>query len=139
MAARTTTTTSWSKIFRVGTRTRFPNESLGENPATRRVEASPPAPRVLGGSAFLGTGFGIAECWRRDSLRGTKQSMAESFAWEYIDLASLPALQSGEVHIYAWPDAEDSPAAVKRYEHPFYRSCLRLWGVGYNWRNLGGL
>jgi len=34
--------------------------------------------------------------------------MAESFAWEYIDLASLPALQSGEVHIYATtlePDA----------------------------------
>lgn len=43
------------------------------------------------------------------------------------------------VYIYAWPDATDSPAAMKRYEHPYYLQSQRIMGVGYNWRNLGGL
>ena len=45
----------------------------------------------------------------------------------------------GKVRIYACPDAKDSPAAVARYQHPYYDACLRVWAVGYNRTNLGGL
>jgi len=51
----------------------------------------------------------------------------------------VTSAEDGTIRIYAYPSAEDSPAAKRRYEHPFYDSCLRLWAVGYNWRNLGGL
>lgn len=43
------------------------------------------------------------------------------------------------IRIYACPDAQDTPAAEKRYGHTYYDSCLRIWAMGYNWRNLGGL
>jgi len=45
----------------------------------------------------------------------------------------------GTICIYAFPQAEDAPEAERRYEHPYYQACMRLWAVGYNWRNLGGL
>lgn len=45
----------------------------------------------------------------------------------------------GTIRIYAMPSAADSPAARRRYRHPFYAACLRIWAVGYNWRNLPGL
>jgi len=47
--------------------------------------------------------------------------------------------RDGRIRIYALPTANDSAASIRRYEHPFYNSSLRLWAVGYNWRNLGGL
>jgi len=47
--------------------------------------------------------------------------------------------QDGTVRIYACPNAKDTPAAKARYEHPYYQSCLRIWAMGYNVRNLGGL
>jgi len=47
--------------------------------------------------------------------------------------------EDGTIRIYGWPDAEDTEAAQRRYDHPYYAACDRLWAVGYNWRNLGGL
>ena len=47
--------------------------------------------------------------------------------------------ESTRAYIYAWPDANDSPAALKRYKHPYYLHSQRIMGVGYNWRNLGGI
>ncbi len=47
--------------------------------------------------------------------------------------------QDGVVRLYACPEAEDSPDACRRYSHPYYAACMRLWGVGYNRCNLGGL
>lgn len=45
----------------------------------------------------------------------------------------------GNVRIYACDRASDTPAAKRRYEHPYYAACRRLWAVGYNKANLGGL
>lgn len=45
----------------------------------------------------------------------------------------------GVIRIYGCPDAKDTDAAKSRYEHPYYDSCRRLYAVGYNWNNLGGL
>ena len=45
----------------------------------------------------------------------------------------------GLVRAYACDCAEDSEAAKRRYDHPLYEASMRLWAVGYNWRNLGGL
>jgi len=45
----------------------------------------------------------------------------------------------GTIRIYSCEETEDTPAAKGRYENPYYESCLRIWAVGYNWRNLGGL
>jgi len=47
--------------------------------------------------------------------------------------------ENGTIRIYGWPQAEDTAAARRRYEHPYYVACDRLWAVGYNWRNVGGL
>jgi hypothetical protein len=43
--------------------------------------------------------------------------------------------------VRAWGDrnAQDSPQALARYAHPFYRANRRLFGVGYNLTVLGGL
>ena len=38
-----------------------------------------------------------------------------------------------------YTDAEDSPEAITRFEHPLYRINQRLGGVGYNVHVLGGL
>jgi hypothetical protein len=43
------------------------------------------------------------------------------------------------IRIYACPGAQDTPAARRRYDHPYYAACMRIWAVGYNRRNLGGL
>jgi hypothetical protein len=43
--------------------------------------------------------------------------------------------------VRAWGDqnAQDTPRALARYAHPFYRSSQRLFGVGYNLTVLGGI
>ena len=45
----------------------------------------------------------------------------------------------GTVRIYCCPDATDTPEAAERYSHPYYVASLRLWAMGYNRTNLGGL
>ncbi|MBS0000222.1 MAG: hypothetical protein KFF73_14675 [Cyclobacteriaceae bacterium] len=45
----------------------------------------------------------------------------------------------GRIVIWGDKNAVDSPRAVKRYQHPYYRQCQRLTGTGYNLVNLGGL
>ncbi|KKM68096.1 hypothetical protein LCGC14_1464350, partial [marine sediment metagenome] len=45
----------------------------------------------------------------------------------------------GTIRIYVCPDAADTPAAMQRYEHPYYAASLRLWAMAYNRANLGGL
>jgi hypothetical protein len=43
------------------------------------------------------------------------------------------------IRIYAIPSARATGEAAARYEHPFYDASLRLWPVGYNWRNASGV
>lgn len=45
----------------------------------------------------------------------------------------------GTIRIYACPSAGDAPGARHRYDHPYYSASLRLWAVGSNRTNLGGL
>ena len=45
----------------------------------------------------------------------------------------------GAVLIWGDRDAEDTPAALARYAHPFYRASQSLTATGYNRENLGGL
>jgi hypothetical protein len=45
----------------------------------------------------------------------------------------------GAVRIWGDPNAVDTPQALARYAHPFYQSCPRLFGVGYNLTVLGGV
>lgn len=47
--------------------------------------------------------------------------------------------EDGLLHIWADRNAEDSPAALARYAHPFYRTNQRLTLSGANLANLGGL
>ena len=44
-------------------------------------------------------------------------------------------------HLRMWADtnAVDSPAALKRYRHPFYAANQRLTATGANLQNLGGI
>ena len=45
----------------------------------------------------------------------------------------------GVVRVWADRNAADSPAAGRRYRHPFYQANQRLTACGYNLVNLGGL
>jgi len=45
----------------------------------------------------------------------------------------------GTVRVWGDRNAEDTPEATARYEHPYYRKAQRLSAVGYNWRNVAGL
>jgi hypothetical protein len=45
----------------------------------------------------------------------------------------------GTIRVWGDRNARDSPQALARYAHPFYRANRRLLGVGYNLTVLGGL
>jgi hypothetical protein len=45
----------------------------------------------------------------------------------------------GRVMLWRDVNAQDSPAALARYAHPFYRTNQRLTACGYNLWNLGGI
>ena len=45
----------------------------------------------------------------------------------------------GTIRIWVDRNAEDSPAALRRYRHPFYDVNRRLTSCGYNLFNLGGI
>ena len=45
----------------------------------------------------------------------------------------------GTVRVWVDRNAEDTPAALRRYAHPFYRTNQRLTSCGYNLFNLGGI
>jgi hypothetical protein len=47
--------------------------------------------------------------------------------------------KDGKVKIWYDASAKDTPAAKKRYDHPFYKVNQRLTGCGYNLFNLGGI
>ncbi len=51
----------------------------------------------------------------------------------------VTADEDGTLRVYACPDAEDTPAARARYDHPYYAAAQRITAVGYNLANLGGL
>jgi len=55
-------------------------------------------------------------------------------------IVTWPKYDRGTVaRIYSLPSATDTPAARRRFEHPFYKSSLQMWAVGYNWRNASGV
>jgi hypothetical protein len=47
--------------------------------------------------------------------------------------------KDGTIRLYAARTAADTPAAQKRYAHPYYQAAQRLSATGYNLVNLGGL
>jgi hypothetical protein len=47
--------------------------------------------------------------------------------------------EDGTVRLWADRNAVDTPAALARYAHPYYRTNQRLTAVGYNLINLGGI
>mgnify|MGYP001210656965 CR=1 FL=1 len=65
-----------------------------------------------------------------------------AMAAKFLDLPGEQILsfsKEGMVRIWADRNAEDSPEALKRYEHPFYQRCLSLYAVGYNLYLCAGL
>jgi len=63
-------------------------------------------------------------------------------ASKFLDLPGeqlLAYAPDGTLRIWADRNAEDSPAALARYAHPFYRTNQRLTAVGYNLINLAGI
>ncbi|MGI9244496.1 MAG: 4'-phosphopantetheinyl transferase family protein, partial [Verrucomicrobiales bacterium] len=55
--------------------------------------------------------------------------MADSFGWDYIDLSSIPALQNGEIHIYATalePNDQWAESATKLLAHPEQERAARF-------------
>ncbi len=47
--------------------------------------------------------------------------------------------KDGKIRIWADRNAKDTPDAIKRYKHPFYKTNQRQTGNGYNLFTLGGL
>lgn len=45
----------------------------------------------------------------------------------------------GRIRIWGDANAEDSPEATARYEHPYYEKARRLSAVGYNWELVAGI
>jgi hypothetical protein len=65
-----------------------------------------------------------------------------AMASKFVDLPGEQILSyapDGMVRIWADRSAVDSPAAQRRYAHPFYRANQRLTACGYNLFNLGGI
>jgi hypothetical protein len=65
-----------------------------------------------------------------------------AMASKFLDLPGeqiLSYARDGMVRVWADRNALDSPAAVRRYAHPFYRANQRLTACGYNLFNLGGI
>jgi hypothetical protein len=65
-----------------------------------------------------------------------------ALASKFLDLPGEQLLQfdpDGTVRVWADRNAEDSPAALARYAHPFYRDNQRLSASGSNGVVLGGL
>jgi hypothetical protein len=65
-----------------------------------------------------------------------------ALAGKFCDLPGEQLLihtPDGQVRLWHDPSAQDTPAALKRYAHPFYQSNLRLTATGSNHINLGGL
>jgi hypothetical protein len=65
-----------------------------------------------------------------------------AMASQFMDLPGEQILSfspDGIVRIWADRNAHDSPAALRRYAHPFYQANQRLTSSGYNLFNLGGI
>ncbi|MFE5324360.1 hypothetical protein ACFQ88_37485 [Paenibacillus sp. NPDC056579] len=65
-----------------------------------------------------------------------------AMASRFLDLPGEQLLSfrpDGTVQMWADRNAEDGPAAAERYAHPYYRSCQRAYGVGYNLYIISGL
>jgi hypothetical protein len=65
-----------------------------------------------------------------------------AMASKFMDLPGEQVLSfspDGIVRIWADRNAHDSPAALRRYAHPFYQANQRLTSSGYNLFNLGGI
>jgi hypothetical protein len=85
---------------------------------------------------------GDGEVWDRHGERVGNVDGAVAMASKLLDLPGeqlLSYAEDGTVRLWTDRNAVDSPEALARYAHPFYRTNQRLTAVGYNLINLGGI
>ncbi|MEK3914564.1 hypothetical protein [Paenibacillus sp. FSL H7-0331] len=65
-----------------------------------------------------------------------------AMATKFLDMPGEQILAfsaDGTISIWADRNAEDTPEAIARYNHPYYKACQKLYAVGYNLYIISGL